>query len=79
MPVVPCDPENLSLSDHLHRFDSLNYCPRRLLRPRSLHRAQTTLDVAVIRFDPVVPVLATLMTAGRADLAFGLQFADAAG
>jgi len=57
---VTCYPENLPFANHLCRLDALNDCPRRGGRPWPLHGAQSTLDVTVIRFDPVIGVFSVL-------------------
>ena len=66
----------MSFSDHLNRFDPLNHRPRRLLRPRPLHRTQPSFDVAMIGFDAVVSILATAVAATGTDLTFRFQLGD---
>jgi hypothetical protein len=70
MEISPGNPEHLSLANHLRCFDPLNHCPRCRIRSRSLHRAQTTFDMAVIGFHPIiaVPVTCAAGTHGEADL-----------
>ena len=68
VPVVPGNPEHLAFSDHLYGLNPLNQHSSRLDGPRPLHRPQPPLHVSMIRFDAIVAVLTTSMTAGGTDL-----------
>ena len=76
MLILPRYSQDLSLSNHLHRFDPLNYPPGRCCGARPLHPAQAAFDMAVIRFDPVIGVLPGTLSTRSGQVFFFLQLSD---
>ena len=71
--VLSRDPQNLSLANHLRRFDSLNHRPCRRHRPRSLHGSESPFDVPMVGFDSVIAVASSGPPAIAVQLPFRLQ------
>jgi hypothetical protein len=72
--VVLRQPPDLSLADHVHRFDSLKRSPRRVKRSESLTRSDPTLDASMVLFDDIVEVPYWSAVATAAKFAGTLQF-----
>src|SRR5689334_22546868 len=79
MQISPRDPEHLALPYHLRRLDALNRRPRRACRAGSLHCAQSSFDMTVIRFDPVIAVAPGPLTTSPGYIALPLKLANPPG
>ena len=74
--ISPAHPSNLSLTQHVDRFITLNRSPRCLELSESLFGIHSSFDGAVVLLDDVVQVLYGPVTAATGESPFLLNSRD---